>query len=60
MIIQKKTSHKVYHSKPAQRLEIYYELMIIIILVPAALFIGALLWLTKKSKSYQTKPSALV
>ena len=53
-----KTTHEVYHSKPAQRLELYYELMIIFILGPAALFIGALLWLTKKPKIYPTKPSA--
>ena len=52
-----KTSHEVYHTKPAQRLEVYYELMIIIILVPAVLFIGALLWINKKPKSYPTKPS---
>jgi len=43
-----KTSHDVYYSQPAQRLEIYYELMVFIILVPAVLFIGALLWLKKK------------
>jgi len=36
-----KTSSEVYYSQPAQRLEIYYELMILIILVPAVLFIGA-------------------
>lgn len=53
-----KTTHEVYHTKPAQRLELYYELMIIFILGPAALFIGALLWLTRKPKIYPTKPSA--
>ena len=44
-----KTTHEVYHIKPAQRLEFYYELMIFFIVVPAALFIGALFWLKKKS-----------
>ena len=54
-----KTSHEIYHSKPAQRLEIYYELMIIIILVPAVLFIGALLWLKRKPDIPPTKPGAV-
>ncbi len=38
-----KTTHDASHSKPAQRFEIYYELMIFIILVPAIMFIVALL-----------------
>ena len=46
-----KSSHEIYHSKPAQRLEVYYELMIVIILVPAVLFIGALIWLIRKPKT---------
>ena len=54
-----KISHEIYHSKPAQRLEIYYELMIIIILVPAVLFIGALLWLKRKPDIPQSKPGAV-
>jgi len=54
-----KTSHEIYHSKPAQRLEVYYELMIIIILVPAVLFIGALLWLKRKPDILQSKPGAV-
>jgi len=54
-----KTSHEIYHSKPAQRLEVYYELMILIILVPAVLFIGALLWLKKKPDIPQSKPGAV-
>ena len=45
-----KTSHESYHSKPAQRLELYYEMIILIILVPGILFIGALLWMTRKPK----------
>lgn len=51
-----KTTHEAYHTKPAQRLEVYYELMIIIILVPAVLFIGAFLWLYKKPKKDDAKP----
>ena len=45
-----KTTHEVYHSKPAQRLEVYYELMIFLILVPGFLFIAVLIWVTRKPK----------
>ncbi|MGB0856171.1 MAG: cupredoxin domain-containing protein [Nitrosopumilus sp.] len=54
-----KTDHEAYHSKPAQRLEVYYELMILIILVPAVLFIGALFWLKRKPDIPQSKPGAV-
>ncbi len=54
-----KTSHEVYYSQPAQRLEIYYELMVVIILVPAVLFIVAILWLKKKPNITQSKPGAV-
>ena len=54
-----KTSHEVYHVKPAQRLEIYYELMLLIILVPGVLFAIALLWLKRKPDIPQTKPGAV-
>ena len=54
-----KTDHEVYHSKPAQRLEVYYELMVFIILVPAVMFIVALLWLKKKPNLPQSKPGAV-
>ena len=54
-----KTTHEAFHSKPAQRLEVYYELMILIILVPGVLFIGALLWLKKKPKIPDEKPGAV-
>ncbi|NND85899.1 MAG: hypothetical protein HKM23_00930 [Nitrosopumilus sp.] len=49
-----KTSHEIYHIKPAQRLTTYYELMLIIILVPGIMFIAALLWLKKKPKITET------
>ncbi len=45
-----KTSHDTYHVKPAQRLTIYYELMIFLILVPGIMFIIALYWIKKKPK----------
>ena len=54
-----KTTHEAYHIKPAQRLTTYYELMIFIILVPAVLFIIALLWLKKKPVVPQSKPGAV-
>ena len=54
-----KTTHEAFHSKPAQRIELYYELMILIILVPGVLFVGALLWLTKKPKISDEKPGAV-
>lgn len=38
------TGHAAYEAAPAQRLQTYYELMLVIILVPAAMFIAALLW----------------
>ena len=54
-----KTTHEVYHSKPAQRLEIYYELMIFLILIPAVLFIIALIWLTRKPRTRKDTPGAV-
>ena len=45
-----KTTHETYHTKPAQRLTTYYELMIFIVLVPAVMFVVALLWLKRKPK----------
>ena len=55
-----KTTHEVYHVKPAQRLEVYYELMIILILVPAVLFIAVVISLYKKPKRNNAKPSTPV
>ena len=54
-----KTSHESYHVKPAQRLEFYYELMMVIILIPAAMFIGVIFWLKKKPKVEQGKTGAV-
>ena len=45
-----KTSHETYHVKPAQRLTIYYELMILMIFVPGIMFIVILYWIKKKPK----------
>jgi len=45
-----KISHETYHTKPAQRLTTYYELMLFIILVPGIMFIIAFAWLKKKPK----------
>lgn len=54
-----KTTHEAYHIKPAQRLEIYYEMAIAIILIPAAMFIGIIIWLKKSSKVPVGKSSAI-
>jgi hypothetical protein len=54
-----KTTHETYHTKPAQRLTTYYELMLVIILVPGILFIGAMIWLKKKPNIPQEKPGAV-
>ncbi len=54
-----KTGHDVDYSQSAQRLEIYYELMVFIILISAVLFIAALLWLKKKPNLPQNKLGAV-
>ena len=54
-----KTTHETYHIKPAQRLTTYYELMIFIILIPAVMFIVALLWLKRKPEPKHDKPGAV-
>jgi plastocyanin len=54
-----KTTHETYHIKPAQRLTTYYELMVVIIIVPAILFIVAILWLIKKPNIQQGKSTAV-
>ncbi len=54
-----KTTHEVYHIKPAQRLTIYYELMTFIILVPAVMFIVILLLMKRKPKVQDEKPGAV-
>ena len=54
-----KTTHETYHVKPAQRLTTYYELMIFIILIPAVMFVVALLWLKRKPKISDETPGAV-
>jgi plastocyanin len=54
-----KTSHEIYHTKPAQRLTTYYELMVLIILVPGVMFIIAFLWLKKKPKLKDERQGAV-
>ena len=54
-----KINHEDYHVKPAQRLKFYYELMILIILIPAVLFIGAMFWLKKKPELPKRKAGAV-
>ena len=54
-----KTSHEAFHIKPAQRLEFYYEMAMLFILIPAVMFIGVLLWMKKKPTISQEKPGAV-
>ena len=54
-----KTSHEQYHIKPAQRLTTYYELMIVLILVPAIMFIFIIIWLKQKPNIPKEKPGAV-
>jgi plastocyanin len=46
-----KLTHEQMQVKPAQRFEIYYGLMLGVILVPAVLFVVALLWMKKTTNS---------
>ena len=54
-----KTTHEVYHVKPAQRLEIYYELAMAFILIPAAIFIYVIIWMKKQPNTKPSKPGAV-
>ena len=45
-----KTAYGEYQIAPAARLEFYYELAMLLILVPAGLFIVVLFWMKKKPK----------
>lgn len=51
-------SHEKIQTKPAQRLELYYDLMIAIISIPAVLFVSLIFWMKKKSKSTSTRSSS--
>lgn len=51
-----KISHEQIHVKPAQRLEFYYELIIIIILTPATIFITIMFWMKKRPKKPKSSP----
>ncbi len=54
-----KKSHEAYHVQPAQRLELYYEMFIAIILIPAAMFIGLVIWMKRTPKIPAGKSSAI-
>jgi len=54
-----KTTHEAYHVQPAQRLELYYELTIAIILIPAVMFIGLVIWMKRTPKIPEGKSSAI-
>lgn len=54
-----KTSHEVYQTQPAQRIELYYELFVAIIMIPAVMFIGLIIWMKRTPKIHETKSSAV-
>jgi len=49
-----------YQIKPAQRLEFYYELALVLILTPAAIFIGIIIWMKKSKVKYSATKSSAV
>lgn len=51
------TSHEQMQTKPAQRLELYYEVMIAIVVVPVVLF-GSLIFLMRKKPKSPSKKSS--
>lgn len=54
-----KISHEDFHIKPAQRLEFYYELAIVIILIPAGIFVGIIIWMKKSPNVQESKSSPI-
>ena len=54
----KMISHEQIQTKPAQRLELYYELMIAIIAVPGVIFALLIFMMRKKPKPSGTKSSS--
>ncbi len=54
-----KITHEAYQMKPAQRLEFYYELAIAIILIPAGMFVGLIIWMKRKPKISEDKSGAV-
>ncbi|MFB5620149.1 MAG: plastocyanin/azurin family copper-binding protein [Nitrosopumilus sp.] len=54
-----KITHEAYHIKPAQRLSFYYEMAMAIILIPAAMFVGIIIWLKRSPKIREGKSSAV-
>ena len=55
-----KTSHEAYHIKPAQRLEFYYELAMAMILIPAGMFVGIIIWMKKGKATYTPQPRGAI
>ncbi len=54
-----KITHEAYQMKPAQRLEFYYELAIAIILIPAGMFVVAIILMKRKPKISEDKSGAV-
>jgi hypothetical protein len=45
--------------QPAQRLELYYEMTIAIILIPAVMMVALIIWMKKAPKYPEGKSSAI-
>jgi plastocyanin len=54
-----KTTHEAYHVQPAQRLELYYEMTIAIILIPAVMMVALIVWMKRAPKYPEGKSSAI-
>jgi len=54
-----KTTHEVFNIKTAQRLEFYYELAVAIILIPAGMFVAAIIWMKRKPRISEGKSGAV-
>lgn len=53
-----KVAHEKIQTKPAQRLELYYDLMVVIITVPGIFFVFIIFWMKRKTKFSSTKSSS--
>ena len=58
--LKEKTTPVEYQIKPAQRLEFYYELAIVLILIPAGMFIGIIVWMKKSKPKYSATKSSTI
>jgi plastocyanin len=53
-----KTTHQSIKVESAQRIGLYYELMVVIIVIPAIMFVGLILWIKRKPKTPSSAKSS--